>query len=100
MKEESAIIAAQDQALCTNNIRKVVYGEDVSPLCRLCGGTDETVAHIVSEWPKLTQKEYKNVKHDNVAKVIHWKLCEKWGLKRQRNGRCISHGKYVSWWIA
>ena len=31
---ESTIIAAQDQALCTNNIRKVVYG-DVSPLCRL-----------------------------------------------------------------
>ena len=32
---ESTIIAAQDQALCTNNIRKVEYGEDVSPLCRM-----------------------------------------------------------------
>ena len=77
---ESTITAAQDQALCTNNMRKVVYGEDISPLCRMCGTEDETVAHIVSECPKLAQKEYKNLRHDNVAKVIHSKLCEKWGL--------------------
>ena len=79
---ESTIIAAQDQALCTNNMRKVVYGEDVSPLCRMCGMEDETVAHVVSECPKLAQKEYKNLRHDNVAKVIHWKLCEKWGFEK------------------
>ena len=58
-------------------IRKVVYGEDVSPLCRMCGTEDETMANIVSECPKLAQKEYKNLRHDNVAKVIHWKLCQK-----------------------
>ena len=43
---------------------------------------DETVAHVVSECPKLAQKEYKNLRHDNVAKVIHWKLCEKWGFEK------------------
>ena len=26
------------------------------------------VVHIVSEWPKLAQKEYKQVRHDNIAK--------------------------------
>ena len=56
---ESTIIAARDKALCTNSIRKLVYGEDVSPLCRMCGTEGETVAHIVSECPKLAQKEYK-----------------------------------------
>ena len=35
---------------------------------------------IFSEYPNLAQKEYKNLRHDNVAKVIHWKLCEKWGF--------------------
>lgn len=77
---ESTIIAAQDQALCTRNMRKTVYGENVDSTCRVCGSADETVAHIVSECQKLAQKEYKQVRHDNVAKVIHWKLCEKWGF--------------------
>ena len=30
---ESTIIAAQDPAIATNNIRKVIFKEDVSPLC-------------------------------------------------------------------
>ena len=54
----------------------------MSPLCRMCGTEDETVAHNVSECPKLAQKEYKNLRHGNVAKVIHWKLCEKWGFEK------------------
>ena len=79
---ESTIIAAQDQALCTRSLRKRVYGEDIDPSCRLCGAAEETVSHIVSECQKLAQKEYKEIRHDNVAKVIHWKLCEKWGFER------------------
>jgi len=79
---ESTIIAAQDQALCTGNLRKRVYGEDIDSSCRVCGAAEETVAHIVSECQKLAQKEYKEVRHDNVAKVIHWKLCEKWGFEK------------------
>ena len=79
---ESTIFAAQDQALATNNLRKVVYGENISSLCRVCGLFDETVAHIVSECPKLAQREYKVWRHDQVARIIHWKLCEKWGFDR------------------
>ena len=79
---ESTIIAAQDQALCTRNMRKTVYGENVYSTCRVCGSADETVAHIVAECQKLAQKEYKQGRHDNVAKVIHWKLCEKWGFEK------------------
>ena len=48
----------------------------------MCGSADETVAHTVAECQKLAQKEYKQVRHDNVAKVIHWKLCEKWGFEK------------------
>ena len=78
---ESRIIAAQDQALCTRNMRKTVYGENVDSTCRVCGSADEIVAHIVAECQKLAQKEYKQVS-GNVAKVIHWKLCENWGFEK------------------
>ena len=79
---ESTIIAAQDQALYTRNMRKTAYGENVDSTCRVCGYADETVAHIVAQCQKLAQKEYKQMRHDNVAKVIHWKLCEKWGYEK------------------
>ena len=63
-------------------MRNVVYGENVQPICRVCGAADETVAPIVSECSKLAQKEYKHVRHDSVAKMLHWKLCEKWGFNK------------------
>ena len=81
-KNETTIVVAQDQALCTTNLRNAVYGENVESICRVCGAADETVAHIVSECSKLAQKEYKQVRHDNVAKMLHWKLCEKWELNK------------------
>ena len=74
----STIVVPQDQALSTRNLRNVVYGENVQSTCRVCGAADEAVAHIVSECSKLTQKKYKQVRHDKVAKMLHWKLCEKW----------------------
>ena len=45
---ESTIVVAQEQALCTRNLRNVVYGENVQSICRVCGAADETVAHFVS----------------------------------------------------
>ena len=79
---ESTIVAAQDRALCTRNMRNVVYGENVQSICCVCSAVDETVANIVSECSKLAQKEYKQVGHDNTAKILHWKLCEKWGFNK------------------
>ena len=63
-------------------MRNAVYGENVESICRVCGAADETVAHIVSECSKLAQKEYKQVRHDKVAKMLHWKLCEKRGFNK------------------
>ena len=28
----------------------------------------------------IMKEEYKQMKHDNVAKILHWKLFEKWGF--------------------
>ena len=69
----------QDQAITTNNIRKVIYKENVSSLCRMCGKANETIAHITTECTKLAQVEYKIWIH---YQVVHWKLCEKWGFER------------------
>ena len=72
------VVAAQDQALCTRNMRNVVYEEIVQSVCRVCGAANKTVVHIVSECSKLAQKEHKQVRHDKVTKILHWKLCKKW----------------------
>ena len=44
--------------------------------CRLCGDRIETINHIISECPKLAQKEYKT-RHDWMSKVIHWDMWKK-----------------------
>ena len=43
--------------------------------------TGETISHIVRECSKLAQREYKR-RHDNVARMIHWKLYEKFNLEK------------------
>ena len=68
---ESTIVAAQDQVLCTRNMRNVFVEKIFQSICRVCGVFDEPVAHIVLKGSKLVQKEYKQVRHDNVAKIIH-----------------------------
>ena len=65
------LMAAQDQALRTKYIRKVIDKEDVAATCRLCGERHETVAHIISECKMLAQKQHKNWRHNKIAQVIH-----------------------------
>ena len=52
-----------------------------SASCRMCGETGKTISHIVSEYPKMIQREYKR-RHGNVDRMVHWKLCEKLNLEK------------------
>ena len=52
------------------------------------------VCHLVSECKKLAQKEYKR-RRDNVARIIHWKLCELHQLERRKSG--MNMHKKVLW---
>ena len=52
-----------------------------SPLYRMCNVRCESVSHLVSECSKLAQREYKR-RHENVARIIHWKLCKLYELDR------------------
>ena len=80
--------------LCTissNKNKLVKYHIDKSvdsTSCRMCGETGKTFSHIVSEWSKLAQREYKR-RYDNVARMVHWKLCEKFNL--EKSGKWYLH---------
>ena len=75
---ERLILAAQDQALRTNWIKRMIDKVDISPKCRMCGGADETVSHIVSECKQLAQNEYKKCRHDKIAAILHWSMCREY----------------------
>ena len=77
---EGMLMAAQDQALRTNNIRGAIDGEQISRKCRLCKTKDETINHIVSECPNLAQKQYKE-RHDQVARTLHWSLSKRHNIQ-------------------
>ena len=86
---EGTILAAQEQAIRVRAIMHRIDKSCPSPLCRLCGQRDETVAHIVAECQSLAQRQYKNWRHDVVARVLHWELCKK--FKLPHNDRWYEH---------
>ena len=73
---ESLLIVAQNNVIETNQIKARIDKTQQNSKCSLCSDRDETINHIISEWSKLAQKEYKT-RHDWVGKVIHWELCKK-----------------------
>ena len=81
VETEALIFAAQEQALRTNYVKFNIDKSVDSPLCRLCKG--ETINHILSECKMLVQKEYKR-RHDNIARLVHWKLCCKYDVRSEK----------------
>ena len=79
IETEGLITAAQDQSLPVKALNNI-YKNNESPLCRLCKEKTETVEHIVSGCKVLAGNEYKQ-RHDNVARNIHWHICEKNGIE-------------------
>ena len=51
--------------------------------CRMCIRADKTINHIVSECPKLAQKEYKRG-HEWIGRHIHWEICRANGVHVKR----------------
>ena len=73
---ESLLMSVQNSAIRTNHIKPGIDKTQQNSKCRLCGDRDETINHIISEWSKLAQNEYK-ARHDWVGKVIQWEMCKK-----------------------
>ena len=51
----------------------------------MCRKADESIDHIVSGCSKLAQKDYKRM-HDNLGKIVDWKLARNCNLKLEING--------------
>ena len=71
---ESLLIATQNNAIRTNDIKATIYKIQQNSKCRLCGERYESINHI-RECFNLAQKEYK-IRHYRVGKVIHWEICK------------------------
>ena len=61
-------------------------------LCRLCKKADESIDHVVSGCSKLAQKECKR-RHDNLGKIVHWKLARKCNLEAEDKKRRVAVDK-------
>ena len=81
VETEAILCAAQEQAIRMNYVKHKIVKTAQSPLCRMCDKKSETIPYIVSECGQMAQKEYKR-RHNNVARIVHWKLCGKYNLKR------------------
>ena len=79
---EGLITAAQDQALRENSVKHRINKQDIAATGRMCGQREETVGYVVAECTVLAQKYYKNWRHDKIAQVIQWCLCEMFGFER------------------
>ena len=76
MKEQELFMAEQDQLLQTRWVKHSIDRTNGSPKCRMCGKMDENVSHVVSECNKLAQNEYKKLRHDKIAALLHWQWCQ------------------------
>ena len=73
---EIVIVAAQNQHIRTNLVEAKIGKSQKDTLCRMCKETDESIDHAVSGCSKLAKKEYKR-RHDNLGKIVHYKLARK-----------------------
>ena len=77
-------MAAQNSAIRTNHIKARIDKTQQNSKCRLCGGRDVTINHMINEYSKLAQKEYE-ARHEWVGKVIHWEMCKKFKFDHANN---------------
>ena len=73
---ESLLIAAQNIAIRTGYIKEKIDNTQWNNKGTFCGDRDKTIKHIISEYSKLTQKEYQT-RHNWVGKLVRWELCKK-----------------------
>ena len=50
-ESESTVVAAQDQAICTNYFKNKILKEETESKCRLCKQHEETIDHLTSGCP-------------------------------------------------
>ena len=90
---ESLIVAAQNQVIRTNLVKAEIDKSQGDSLCRMCRKVDESINHIDSCCSKLAQMDYKR-RHDNLEKIVHWKLARKCNFEAGDNGMNMSQNVF------
>jgi hypothetical protein len=78
VETESAIVAAQDQALHTKYCATKILNTKTDSKCRLCQQLDETIYHIISACQILAKEQYIK-RHDRVSAQLHFNICKEIG---------------------
>ena len=81
VETKAVMCATQEEAIRINYVKHKIDKTAQSALCRKCEKKSETISQVASEFEKLAQKEHKR-RQDNVARIVHRKLCGKYNLKR------------------
>ncbi|KAL0822073.1 hypothetical protein ABMA28_005438 [Loxostege sticticalis] len=78
---EGFMIAIQDQIINTRNYKKYILKDPhlITDKCRKCNRQSETIQHITSACPNLTQTDYTH-RHNQICNIIHQKLAFKYQL--------------------
>ena len=74
-------------------IHKTQASPTSNPTCRLCGTAPESMAHVLSACPALTQTKYL-ARHDTVLKVLFFDIIEDLGLIEALPHQ-LSHSRYI-----
>ena len=76
---ERMILAAQDQGLYTNGLKKAI-GLIQSDSCRFCHDGVESPSHILSACKVQLGEGRYTTRHNKVCRILHWRLCHHYGL--------------------
>jgi hypothetical protein len=88
-KTESTIVAAQDQAISTNYLKRKILKEEIESRWRLCKEYEETIDLLTSGCPILAKNEYV-IRHDKVCTYLHYSICKTLGIETTENWHSIS----------
>ena len=86
---ESLIVAAQNQSIRTKLVKTKIDKTQGDSLCRVCRKADQSIDHNIRGCSKLVEKEYKR-RHDNLRKIVHWKLARNFNFEAGVNGMNMS----------
>jgi hypothetical protein len=76
---EGFVFAIQDRVIKTRNYQKHILKMDVVDTCRKCGRGGESIEHIMSGCPSLSNNAYLG-RHNQLAKLIHQQLGIKYSM--------------------
>jgi hypothetical protein len=77
---ESAIVAAQGQAVSANYFKNKILKEETDNKCRLCKQHEENIDHLTSGCPILVKNEYL-MRHDKGSLHLPYSICRALGIE-------------------